>query len=40
VPNIFKAKDSDFKAATMRIYRTPKAASFISLPIAGGPIVP
>jgi uncharacterized protein len=40
VPNIFKAKDTDFKAATMRIYRTPQAASFISLPIAGGPVVP
>jgi len=40
VPNIFKAKDTDFKAATMRIYRTPQSASYISLPIAGGSIVP
>ena len=34
VPNIFKAKDSDFKAATMRIYRSPRAASYVELPIA------
>ena len=40
VPNIYKAKDTDFKAATMKVYRTPQAASYISLPIAGGPVVP
>jgi predicted acyl esterase len=40
VPNIYKAKDTDFKAATMRIYRTPQSASYISLPIAGGRVVP
>ena len=34
VPNIFKAKDSDFKAATMRIYRSPRAASYVELPVA------
>lgn len=40
VPNIFKAKESDFQAATQRIFRSPQAASFISLPVAQGPIVP
>ncbi len=33
VPNIFNAKDSDFKAETERIFRSPKAASYISLPV-------
>ena len=36
VPNIYDAKDTDFKAATMKVYRTPQTASYISLPIAGG----
>lgn len=33
VPNIFAAKDSDFKAETERIFRSPKAASYIRLPV-------
>ncbi|MEO6331858.1 MAG: CocE/NonD family hydrolase [Gemmatimonadaceae bacterium] len=31
VPNIFKAKDSDFRAATNRIFRSPENASFLSM---------
>jgi putative CocE/NonD family hydrolase len=38
VPNIFEAKDSDFKAATQRIYRTPDAATYIDLPILQRPV--
>ena len=33
VPNIFEAKDSDFRAATQRVFRSPQQASFISLPV-------
>ncbi len=33
VPNIFKAKDSDFQKATQRIYRSGKNSSYISLPV-------
>jgi hypothetical protein len=40
VPNIFNAKDSDFRAATQRVYRTKDAASYISLPIVRSPVVP
>ena len=40
VPNIFKAKDSDFRAATHRVFRSPQAASFLSLPVVQGRIVP
>ncbi len=36
VPNIFEAKDSDFTAATERIFRSAKAASYISLPVETG----
>ena len=36
VPNIFEAKDSDFKAETVRIFRSPKAASYIRLPVETG----
>ncbi|MGI8547116.1 MAG: CocE/NonD family hydrolase [Gemmatimonadaceae bacterium] len=35
VPNIFDAKDSDFKAATERIFHSTQAASYIQLPIEG-----
>ena len=35
VPNIFEAKDSDFKAATESIHRSAGAATYIDLPIAG-----
>jgi putative CocE/NonD family hydrolase len=33
VPNIFSAKDSDFRAAVQRVFRSPGAASFIQLPV-------
>jgi putative CocE/NonD family hydrolase len=33
VPNIFAAKDSDFKAATVSIFRSPRFASYVSLPV-------
>ena len=33
VPNIFLAKESDFKAATITVYRTPAMASHLTLPI-------
>ena len=33
VPNIFAAKDSDFRAAVQRVFRSPSAASFIQLPV-------
>ncbi len=33
VPNIFAARESDFRAATQRVFRTPSAASFIQLPV-------
>src|ERR1043165_990080 len=33
VPNIFKAKESDFKPATQKVFRTGRKASYIALPI-------
>jgi putative CocE/NonD family hydrolase len=33
VPNIFAARDEDFRAATHRIYRAGSAASYVELPI-------
>jgi putative CocE/NonD family hydrolase len=33
VPNIFAAKDSDFKPATVSIFHSPKFASYVMLPI-------
>lgn len=33
VPNIFKAKDSDFQKATQRVYRSGKQASYIAVPV-------
>ena len=33
VPNIFLAKDSDFKAATHRVYRTPQYPSRVDVPV-------
>jgi predicted acyl esterase len=33
VPNIFEAKDGDFRKATQRIFRAPEAASHIELPV-------
>jgi putative CocE/NonD family hydrolase len=35
VPNIFTAKDSDFKAATHRVFRTRGAASYVQVDVAG-----
>ncbi|HET7374448.1 MAG TPA: CocE/NonD family hydrolase [Gemmatimonadaceae bacterium] len=35
VPNIFLAKESDFRAATITVYRTPAMASHVTLPIVG-----
>jgi putative CocE/NonD family hydrolase len=38
VPNIFQAKDSDFKAATQRVFRSAAFASHLALPVvSGGP---
>ena len=37
VPNIFLAKDSDFQAATQRIYRSGQHASYIEMPVVGEP---
>jgi hypothetical protein len=33
VPNIFEAKEADFRVATHRIYRSPKYPSHVSLPV-------
>ena len=33
VPNIFEAKNSDFRVTTQKIFRSPTQASFISLPV-------
>jgi putative CocE/NonD family hydrolase len=41
VPNIFEARDSDFKAATMKVFRTRSAASYVQIDVLGGePIRP
>jgi putative CocE/NonD family hydrolase len=32
VPNIYEAKDADYRPATQRVYRTPEQASYIALP--------
>jgi putative CocE/NonD family hydrolase len=39
VPNIFAAKDSDFRAATQKVFRSPQHASFISLPVVQPKVV-
>ncbi len=39
VPNIFAAKETDFRPATIRVHRSPTAASNVMLPIVT-PIVP
>ena len=36
VPNIFEAKDADFRPATQRIYRSAKYPSHVSLPVVTG----
>jgi putative CocE/NonD family hydrolase len=33
VPNIFEAKESDFRPATMRVYRSPQLASGVTIPV-------
>jgi len=33
VPNIFEAKDSDFRRATQRIFRSRATASYVELPV-------
>jgi putative CocE/NonD family hydrolase len=33
VPNIFRAKESDFKPATQKVFRSGRQASYIALPI-------
>ena len=38
VPNIFAAKESDFRSATQRVYHKPGMASYIQLPVVSGPI--
>jgi putative CocE/NonD family hydrolase len=35
VPNIFEAKALDFRAATQRIYRAARQASYVELPVLG-----
>jgi putative CocE/NonD family hydrolase len=35
VPNIFEAKAVDFRAATQRIYRAARQASYVELPVLG-----
>jgi len=36
VPNIFEAKETDFKAATHRVYRTPQYPSRVDVPVVRG----
>jgi uncharacterized protein len=41
VPNIFEAKDSDFKAARMKVFRSRNAASYVQVDVVGAdPIRP
>ncbi len=40
VPNIYKAKESDFRVATQRVYRMPGAASYVQLPIVQRQVIP
>jgi predicted acyl esterase len=35
VPNIFAAKDSDFKAQTHRVFRSSDAASYVQVSVVG-----
>ena len=36
VPNIFEAKDADFRSATHRVYRTPQYPSRVDVPVVRG----
>ena len=38
VPNIFAARESDFRAASIRVYRSPSAASNVTLPVVSPPL--
>lgn len=38
VPNIFEAKESDFRAATIRVVRSPARASGVTLPVVQAPV--
>ena len=40
VPNIFEAKASDYRAATIKVFRSPQAASHLVLPVVTDRIVP
>jgi putative CocE/NonD family hydrolase len=40
VPNIFAARESDFRPATQRVFRSPGSASFIQLPVLRGAPIP
>jgi hypothetical protein len=40
VPNIFQAKESDFRAATQKIFRSKDTPSYVSIPVVQRPIVP
>ncbi|AHG93622.1 hydrolase CocE/NonD family protein (plasmid) [Gemmatirosa kalamazoonensis] len=40
VPNIFAAKDADFRAATQRVFRSKGAASYVQLTVQNPPLVP
>ena len=35
VPNIFEARDSDFKAQTHRVYRSGTAPSYVQVSVVG-----
>jgi hypothetical protein len=36
VPNIFEAKDSDFKAQTHKVFRSRNAASYLQIQVGTG----
>jgi len=40
VPNIYKAKDSDFRVATQKIFRSKDASSYVSIPVVQRPVIP
>ena len=40
VPSIYAAKDSDFRAATQRVFRSAAAASHIMLPVVSRQLTP
>ena len=40
VPNIFEAKASDYRAATIKVYRSAQSASHVVLPVVNDKVVP